>query len=71
VLAWKLRPLGGSGWFLFDGVLTLILSILIWTTWPSSSAWVIGTLMGVSMIFSGAARLSMAASARRVLNKFA
>jgi uncharacterized membrane protein HdeD (DUF308 family) len=65
VLAWKLRPVGGSGWLVFDGVVTLIFSILIWTTWPSNSAWVIGTLLGVSMIFSGASRLAVLSAARR------
>ena len=64
-LAWKLRPLGGSGWLFFDGVVTLIFSILIWTTWPSSSEWVIGTVVGISMIFSGVSRLGVLAAARR------
>ncbi|MGD1064754.1 MAG: DUF308 domain-containing protein [Terracidiphilus sp.] len=64
-LAWKLRPIGGSGWLFFDGVVTLIFSIIIWTTWPSNSAWVIGTLVGVSMIFSGVSRLGVLAAARR------
>lgn len=71
VLAWKLRPLGGSGWLVFDGVVTLIFSIVIWTTWPSSSAWVIGTLLGFSMIFSGASRLGVLSASRRVLSKVA
>jgi uncharacterized membrane protein HdeD (DUF308 family) len=67
VLAWKLRLLGGSGWLAFDGVVTLIFSILIWTTWPSSSEWVIGTVVGVSMIFSGASRLGVLSRARHGL----
>jgi len=70
-LAWKLRPIGGSGWLAFDGDVTLIFSILIWTTWPSNSEWVIGTLVGVSMIFSGVSRLSMLSAARRLVNKLA
>lgn len=70
-LAWKLRPVGGSGWLAFDGVVTLIFSILIWTTWPSSSAWVIGTLVGVSMIFSGASRVAVLSAARRVIPQLA
>jgi uncharacterized membrane protein HdeD (DUF308 family) len=70
-LAWKLRPLGGSGWLAFDGIVTLICSILIWLTWPSNSPWVIGTIIGVSMIFSGASRLAVLSAARRVLAKLA
>ena len=34
---------------LFDGVVTLILAVMIWRTWPSSTGWVIGTLVGISM----------------------
>ena len=71
VLSFRLRPMPGSSWLLFDGIITLILAILIWRSWPSSTEWVIGTLVGVSMIFSGAARLSLSLAARRVLAKLA
>jgi len=71
VLGFLLRPLPGSGWLLFDGIITLILSVMIWRTWPSSSAWVIGTLVGVSMLFSGASRLMLSLAARSVVSKLA
>jgi uncharacterized membrane protein HdeD (DUF308 family) len=65
-LAWKLRPVGGSGWLFFDGVVTLIFSVLIWRTWPANSEWIIGTVVGVSMIFSGVSRLGVLAAAKRL-----
>jgi uncharacterized membrane protein HdeD (DUF308 family) len=65
VLAWHLRRLGASAWLVFNGVVMLLLAVAIWTTWPSSSEWVIGTLLGVSLIFSGAGRLAVLAAARR------
>ncbi len=65
-LAWKLRPVGGSGWLFFDGVVTLIFSVLIWRTWPANSEWIIGTVVGVSMIFSGVTRLGVLAAAKRL-----
>jgi uncharacterized membrane protein HdeD (DUF308 family) len=71
VLGFALRPHRGSGWLLFDGVVTLILAVMIWKTWPSSSAWVIGTLVGISMLFSGTARLMLSLAARRVTSKLA
>ena len=71
ILSFRLRPLPGSNWLLFDGIITLILAILIWRSWPSSTEWVIGTLVGISMLFSGAARLSLSLAARRVLAKLA
>ena len=44
---------------LFDGVVTLILGFMIWNRWPIGSLWVIGTLVGVSMIMTGMTRLMM------------
>ncbi len=65
-LSWRMRPLAGTGWLMVDGIVTLVLAILIWFTWPSNSPWVIGTLLGISMIFSGTSRLMLLLSARRV-----
>jgi uncharacterized membrane protein HdeD (DUF308 family) len=66
VLYFRLRPLLGAGWLLFDGLVTLMLALLIWFQWPSSSLWAIGTLVGVSMIMSGVARVMMSLAARRL-----
>jgi len=71
VLGFSLRPLPGSGWLLFDGVITLILAVMIWRTWPSSTGWVIGTLVGISMLFSGASRLAISLAARSLTSKTA
>ena len=70
-LGFKLRPLPGSRWLVFDGIVTLILAIMIWRTWPSSTGWVIGTLVGISMLFSGTTRLMLSLAARKVTNKLA
>ena len=69
LLGFRLRSTPGSRWLLFDGVVTFILAILIWGSWPSSTEWVIGTLVGISMLFSGTARLSLSLGARRLLAK--
>jgi len=62
----KSRQLAGSGWILFDGIVTLILGLLVWRQWPSSSLWVIGTLVGISMIFTGMTRLMLSLAARKL-----
>ena len=64
----QLRPRHGAVWLLIDGIITLILAIMIWRSWPASSVWVIGTLVGISMIFSGFSRLMLSLTAKRVLN---
>src|SRR5262249_30653983 len=43
ILSFQLRLLPGSGWLLFDGVLTVLLAVVIWSGWPTSSVWVVGT----------------------------
>jgi uncharacterized membrane protein HdeD (DUF308 family) len=67
----QLRPRHGAGWLLVDGIVTLILAIMIWRSWPASSVWVIGTLVGISMIFSGFSRLMLSLAAKRILNRVA
>lgn len=67
VLYFKLRPLRGSAWELIDGIVTVLLGLLIYVHWPSSSVWAIGTLVGVSMIMSGIAGLMLSLAARKVL----
>src|SRR5208283_3719492 len=69
VLGFTLRPLPGTGWFLFDGIITLILAVMIWRTWPGGAHWIIGTLVGISMLFSGTTRLMLSLAARSVTTK--
>jgi hypothetical protein len=32
-------------------IITLVISAMIWSTWPSRALWVVGTLVGISMFF--------------------
>jgi uncharacterized membrane protein HdeD (DUF308 family) len=66
-LGYQFRAIKGSGWLVFDGVLTLLLAVLIWSTWPSNTPWVIGTLVGISMLFSGLTRLMLSLAVRSEL----
>jgi uncharacterized membrane protein HdeD (DUF308 family) len=66
-IAFKLRPLPGSGWLLFDGIVTVAIAAMIAASWPASSAWVIGVLVGVALFTSGLARLMVAVAVRRVV----
>jgi len=66
VLFVKMRPIQGSTWVLVDGIVSLLLGLMIYMQWPSSAAWAIGTLVGVSLIFSGVARVMMSMAVRKV-----
>lgn len=70
-LWYRLRVIRGAAWLLFDAAITFLLALLIWRTWPSSSEWAIGTLVGVSMLFSGISRLMLSLGAKNLLNKVA
>lgn len=65
VLFFRMRAMQGSGWVLLDGIVTLLLGLLIYRQWPSSAAWAIGTLVGVSMIISGVTRVMLSLAVRK------
>ena len=71
VLALLVRSRAGSGWLLLDGVVTLVLAVMIWRTWPSSTAWVLGMLVGFSMLFSGITRLMISLAAGKLVARVA
>ncbi|MGC1449150.1 MAG: HdeD family acid-resistance protein [Candidatus Sulfotelmatobacter sp.] len=54
-----------SLWMLLDGIITLVLGFMIWKQWPVSSLWVIGTLVGISMVMTGTTRLMMTLAVRK------
>jgi uncharacterized membrane protein HdeD (DUF308 family) len=64
-LFFQMRAIGGSGWILADGIITLALGLMIYLQWPSSSNWAIGTLVGVSLIVSGVTRLMLSLAVRK------
>ena len=71
ILFFKMRPMHGSSWVLIDGIITLLLGLMIYAQWPTSSAWAIGTLVGISMIFSGITRVMLSFAVRKVTGSVA
>jgi len=62
----RLRGLPGAIWFLVDGLASFLLAGLIFFHWPSSSLWAVGTLVGISLLMSGIARITLPLSLRVV-----
>jgi uncharacterized membrane protein HdeD (DUF308 family) len=71
VVFFQFRSLPGSSWILFDGLLTLVLAYLIYRPWPASSAWALGTLVGINLIVSGTTWLMYSAAARKMVKAIA
>jgi len=65
-LYFRVRRVRHAGWVLFDGIVTLVLGILIWAQWPWSSVWIIGTLVGLSLMFSGISRFMLSLAVRNM-----
>jgi uncharacterized membrane protein HdeD (DUF308 family) len=61
------RRRGASAWMLVEGAVALILALTIWEHWLSGSLTVLGVLVGVNMIVTGATRQMLALAARPAL----
>ena len=55
---------GRWGWMLLSGVIDLALAMMIFAGLPSTAAWAVGLLVGINMLFGGAAMIAMALHAR-------
>lgn len=60
------RELSGQwGWMLMSGIIDLVLAMMIFAGLPSTATWAVGLLVGINMIFGGAALIAMALHARK------
>jgi uncharacterized membrane protein HdeD (DUF308 family) len=55
---------GRWGFMLASGIIDLALAVIILTGLPGSAAWAIGLLVGINLVFGGAALTAMALHAR-------
>lgn len=55
VLAQSLHPAKGWGWMAFNGVMSAVLAGLFLIGWPSTSLWLVGLYVGISLFFDGTA----------------
>jgi uncharacterized membrane protein HdeD (DUF308 family) len=68
-LAFQMRSTSSNwGWVLADGIVTLLFGLLIGLEWPTSAAWVIGLILGFSIISSGVSRIMLSLTARSALS---
>jgi uncharacterized membrane protein HdeD (DUF308 family) len=56
---------GNWGWMLASGIIDLVLGAMIFAGLPSTAAWAIGLLVGINMVFGGAALIALALHARK------
>ncbi len=68
-LAFRLRPQPNWTWVLGDGIITLILGGIIWFQWPFDAPWIIGTLVGASILSTGISRVMLSLNPQEALNQ--
>ena len=61
--ALRLRKHAGWSWTLINGIAALILGIMVYSRWPSDSAWVLGLFFGINLLFSGMSLLMLGLAA--------
>jgi len=62
IISLSSRDVLGWGWVLASGITSLILGVLIWTSWPIGSLWFVGLLVGIDLVFAGFSLAAMAIS---------
>ena len=55
---------GQWGWMLVSGIIDLILAGIIFAGLPGTALWALGLLVGINMVFGGAALIAIALAAR-------
>jgi uncharacterized membrane protein HdeD (DUF308 family) len=66
VVAFHVRPKQGWGWMLFSAAVSVLLGFLLLAEWPLSGVWAIGTLIGINLLFTGFAMISIGSAAKRM-----
>ena len=66
IVSFKMKPVKGWGWMLACGIVSVVFAGMIGWEFPASSFWVVGTLVGFSLMFSGFTTISVAGAARQV-----
>ena len=60
ILAFRLRPQQNWTWVLGNGIITLILGAMVLFQFPFNAPWLLGTLVGASILFTGISRVGLA-----------
>jgi uncharacterized membrane protein HdeD (DUF308 family) len=66
-----MRPSKVWGWVLFEAVVTTLFGVLVIAHWPINSVFLVGTLVGVSIIFRGVTRIMVSQQIRSTASALA
>jgi uncharacterized membrane protein HdeD (DUF308 family) len=66
IAAFKIRPVDGWGYLLFSGIVSVLLSLMIWNQWPLSGAWAVGVLVGIQLMISGMTMITVGSAIKNI-----
>ena len=69
VVSFRYRPAAGWTWLLASGVLSLLFGWLIWSQWPVSGMWAVGVLVGLNLLGTGLALVTLASTLNKTLGR--
>jgi membrane protein HdeD len=69
VVSFRYKPATGWKWLMTSGVLSLILGLLIWSQWPVSGMRAVGVLVGVNLLGTGLALVTLASTLNKSLGR--
>ncbi len=52
-LAQSIHPAKGWGWMVFNGMISVLLATLFLVGWPTTSLWLVGLFISISLLFDG------------------
>jgi uncharacterized membrane protein HdeD (DUF308 family) len=67
-IAFQMRRISSNwGLMLVSGIIGIIFGIFIWSNFPSNAVWLIGTFIGINLLFDGVWMLTLHSGQRRAL----
>lgn len=63
----RMRPRRAWGWMLAAGLIAILVGLMVLLAWPFSGAYVPGTLVGISLLFTGWSYIMLSSAERRAL----
>ncbi|MCQ1569796.1 HdeD family acid-resistance protein [Neorhizobium galegae] len=63
-VGFRMRPMRGSGWVIFGGVITALAGIVIALGWPVNSLWILGLFLAIDLTMQGWALIAVALAAK-------
>ena len=56
----------GGGWYVFGGIVSIVLGVMLWRQYPLSGPWAMGILIGIKLFFIGLMMVAGGSAVRSV-----